>query len=144
MTTMMNNRKKITTKPLAFSLKTALWVLSVAVLSSPVQAATQHRVKFGETLDDIALRYNVSQTSLIDANGFMAISIRDGYLLQIPDQNQRHNIHKVERGDSLKSLSKKYNINSTDLAMVNNLSLQSNLFINSTVIIPAKNRFATR
>lgn len=120
-------------------LKTAPLLAGLLYISSPVQAATQHIVESGETLSNIASRYQVTQTALIDSNGLMAINIKAGQRLHIPDKDQRHNLHRVQSGDSLNSLSRKYNIESTELALANNLSMQSRLLPNSTLIIPAKN-----
>lgn len=105
---------------------------------SQVQAATQHVVESGDTLSAIAIRYDVTQTKLIDANGLQASYIRIGQVLTIPDKNKSQNLYKVKSGDSLSSLSKKYNIDINELARANNLSPQSDLFIDSTLIIPIR------
>lgn len=120
-------------------LKTLPLLAGLLYISSPVQAATQHIVESGETLSNIASRYQVTQTALIDSNGLMAINIQVGQILTIPDKDKRHNLHRVQSGDSLNSLSRKYKVASNELARANNLSMQSALLPNGTLIIPAKN-----
>ena len=134
---MNTNRDKAINKRGSLLLKSAPLLLGLLYISSPVQAATQHIVEVGDTLSTIASRYKVTQTSLIDANGLMVINVKAGQLLNIPDKDQRHNLYKVQSGDSISSLSKKYKINSSELARVNNLNIQSRLLPDSTLIIPA-------
>lgn len=111
--------------------------LSIGILLiSQAHAATQHVVESGDTLSAIAIDYGVTETNLIDANGLEASYIRIGQVLTIPDKNQSHNLYLVKSGDSLSSLSKKYNIDINKLASANNLSTKSSLFIDSTLIIP--------
>lgn len=145
MKTIMNNQlgfihKSIIHKGVRLFIKIAPLLAVVMFLGSPSQAATQHIVESGETLSDIATRYKISQTALIDANGLMAIDMKAGQLLQIPDKDQRHNLYRVQSGDSIDSLSKRYKIDSSDLARANNLSIKSRLPTNSTLIIPARNK----
>ncbi|WP_352337511.1 LysM peptidoglycan-binding domain-containing protein [Psychrobacter sp. 16-MNA-CIBAN-0192] len=117
-------------------------LLMGALIFSPANAATQHLVESGETLSSIAIHYNVSQTALIDTNGLKVTDIMAGQLLQIPSKESAHNLHKVEIGDSLTGLSKKYNVDLVELARVNKLTPQSGLLIGSTLIIPSKKAIA--
>ncbi|TXD97963.1 LysM peptidoglycan-binding domain-containing protein [Psychrobacter frigidicola] len=121
----------------AVLLKTGTALLLGALLVSHAQAATQHVVKSGETLSNIAVRYDVSQTALIDANGMKVTDIQIGQTLEIPDKDKRLNSYKVKAGDSLSSLAKKHSVDLTELARVNNISPQTKLLIDSTLVIPA-------
>ncbi len=105
---------------------------------SQVQAATQHVVEAGDTLSAIAVRYKMTQTQLIDANGLQATDIKIGQVLSIPDDNTSRNLYKVKLGDSLSSLSRKYNIDLNELARANNISPRSDLFIDSILVIPVR------
>ena len=108
-----------------------------ALLLNQAQAATQHVVEAGETINDIATRYSVSKTALIDANGLQAIEVIAGQRLQVPDKDKSHNLHKVSATETLSTLSKKYNIDLTELARVNNVTPQSGLLVDSILVIPA-------
>ncbi|WP_201617112.1 LysM peptidoglycan-binding domain-containing protein [Psychrobacter urativorans] len=120
-------------------------LLMGALLVSHAQAATQHVVESGETVKDISARYDITKTELIDANGaILGVSgVEKGQVLEIPDKDKRHNLHRIKSGDSLSSLAKQYNIDLTELARVNNLSPQSGLLIDTTLVIPVSKNSAS-
>ena len=120
-----------------------LWSKSMVFLAGiaaamNAAAGTQHVVESGDTLSDLAQYYDVSKTALIDTNGLRATHIQVGQVLDIPDKDAQHNIYKVQAGDSLTGVAKKFGIPLDDLAAVNNLSPQSGLLIGSTLIISTK------
>lgn len=117
-------------------------LLTGTLLVSHAQAGTRHVVESGETLKDIAEHYNISKTELIDANGVELTDVRVGQVLEVPDKNKRHNLYRIKADDTLSSLSKKYNVDITELARVNNLTPQSGLLINSTLVIPVSKKLA--
>lgn len=137
MTLAYHNPRDITLGGRIISVSKAMLFVTGMLFFSTTQAATQHIVESGETINEIALRYDVTQTALIDANGLQATDIEIGQLLIIPDKNQHHNLYKVQLGDSLSSLSTKYKVDKNELARINNLSPESGLFINSILIIPS-------
>ncbi len=114
----------------------AMGLLVTALVGIQVQAATQHVVSAGDTLSGIAARYNVSQMALTDTNNLQVTSIQIGQVLKIPDKSKPHNLYKVEAGDSLSSISKKYNISVDNLAAMNKISPQAGLYIDSILLIP--------
>lgn len=110
---------------------------SVVMFATPfAQASTHHVVEAGETLSGIAAQYNLSTTTLIDANGLEASYIRAGEVLNIPHPDVQHNIYRVVAGDNLTSLAKQYNLSVNALAEANHMSPQSGLMIGSTLVIP--------
>lgn len=120
-----------------------LWSKSMIFLAGiatamTAAAATQHVVESGDTLSDLARYYDVSKTALIDTNGLQATHIQVGQVLDIPDKDAQHNIYKVQAGDSLTGVAKKFGIPLDDLAAANKLSPQSGLLIGSTLIISTK------
>lgn len=120
-----------------------LWSKSMIFLAGiatamTATAATQHVVESGDTLSDLARYYDVSKTALIDTNGLQATHIQVGQVLDIPDKDAKHNIYKVQAGDSLTGVAKKFGIPLDDLAAANKLSPQSGLLIGSTLIISTK------
>lgn len=120
-------------------------VLSLGlIVTPPLHAATQHVIEAGETLSDIAARYDVSQTALIDMNGLLATHIKIGQILAIPNKNYRHNVYQVKSGDTLDSVAQTYNMDVTVLARANGLSPQAGLLIDSTLVIPVDNQSITR
>lgn len=120
-----------------------LWSKSMVFLAGiatamTAAAGTQHMVESGDTLSELARYYDVSKTALIDTNGLQATHIQVGQVLDIPDKDAQHNIYKVQAGDSLTGVAKKFGIPLDDLAAANNLSPQSGLLIGSTLIISTK------
>lgn len=124
---------------LKFLSKTIL-LFTGALFFNVAQAATQHIVEPGETISTIAAQYNIKKTALIDFNRLETVTIEAGQLLQIPDENSRHNLYKVAPGDSLSSLATKYKVDLNDLARVNRMNPESGLLIDSIIIIPARGK----
>jgi membrane-bound lytic murein transglycosylase D len=85
-----------------------------------------HRVKWGETLSEIADEYGVSQRDLktwnkLDARG----SIRAGQRLRVAPSGTRATsarTHLVRRGDTLSGLAKRYGVSVSELRRVNGMS----------------------
>jgi len=65
-----------------------------------------HKVKYGDNLYRLGLRYNISQKQLIDINGKKATNLIAGTALKIPVKA----IHKVLVGESYSIISDKYNV----------------------------------
>ena len=108
---------------------------------------TIHKVGKGETLGEIARKYNLSQKELIELNGLKGKKILAGQKLKVGVQSRNENEvaqnevndqlntsnenktsdnfsekHKVTVGESLYSISKKYDISIDELKELNNLS----------------------
>ncbi|MEG0732759.1 MAG: LysM peptidoglycan-binding domain-containing protein, partial [Vagococcus sp.] len=100
------------------------------------QTTTAHTgtytVKRGDTLYQIALKYNISVSDLKQANGLSSDLIYVGQGLKIPgtakvatrqsSSNGKVKRHKVNSGDSLWALSNKYNTSVSQLKAWNKLS----------------------
>lgn len=95
---------------------------------------TQISVKKGDTLGAIALRYNVSQDSLISMNAITNVrSLAAGSKLKVP--NIDGIVYTVKRGDSLGSLSSIYKIDVNKILDANNLESKM-LKVGQTLFIP--------
>lgn len=109
-----------------------------------------HKVEKGETLGSIACKYNISQKELIELNGLKNKKILAGQTLKVGMENQSKTElaeneikdrpkatneiqsaenastkHKVTAGESLYSISKKYNISIDELKDFNGLTSNS-------------------
>ena len=91
-----------------------------------------YKVKKGETLSDIAEKNNVSVTDLKSLNNLHSSSIRSGQQLQLTGKDAQSEketvakaektiVHKVESGESLYVIAKKYNVAIDELKRLNNL-----------------------
>lgn len=111
-----------------------------------------HIVQPKETLYGIAKKYNLTLKDLIDLNPEVSENLKEGFKLKINkntnDKEIKNNIdaqnlkdgevlHKVIEGETLYSISRKYNVNIQDI-LNKNTSLSENVKIDETIIIPSK------
>jgi len=101
------------------------------VLATPIS----YKVKRGETLSSISKKYNVTEDELKASNNLKSNALRLGQNLQIaqaavPTSNSKSNkeeiaatpiSYKVKKGETLSSISKKYNVTEDELKASNNL-----------------------
>ncbi|MBK9099680.1 MAG: LysM peptidoglycan-binding domain-containing protein [bacterium] len=86
-----------------------------------------HKVKRGETLGGIAIKYNVSLSSLQKLNNISGNKIIVGQELKIPGSNyssisSKDGYHIVESGETLYSIANKYKTSVQKIKTLNNLS----------------------
>jgi membrane-bound lytic murein transglycosylase D len=99
-----------------------------------------HRVKWGETLSEIADEYGVSQRDLkswnkLDARG----GIRAGQRLRVAPPRAKASsarTHLVRRGDTLSALAKRYGVSVSELRRANGLSEREMLKAGEALKIP--------
>lgn len=125
-------------------------LFSVNVLSSPADSLRMekvngkmyilHQVESKETLFALSRRYKVSVDEIKKANPSSGSDIRIGDILRIPyakpiARTKSKNIHTVQQGETLFSLSQRYELPLDDLRKVNELHTDE-LFIGQELIIP--------
>lgn len=106
-------------------------------------------VKKGDTLWSVAKSYGVSVPDLKSYNNLMSDFLQVGSVLIIPSSNQiitndqeqeyiisEGNIYEIKPGDTLYSISKKYNVPIDDIISENNL-IDDTLSVGSKIIIPS-------
>jgi membrane-bound lytic murein transglycosylase D len=97
--------------------------------SMPKTSYVYHRVRRGETLSLIALKYHTSMNSIARANHIRRKHlIRAGQLLKIPTRNYASHYsipadgkYRVRKGDSLWLIARKFNTSTKTLKKINNL-----------------------
>jgi N-acetylmuramoyl-L-alanine amidase len=97
------------------SLRSTLFALTLAFVSSTAAYAAPYQVVTGDSLYKISNNYNTTIDVLMKNNGLSNYSIYPGQVLNVPA-----NTHKVVSGDSLYLIAKKYNISLYKLRIVNN------------------------
>jgi len=125
----------------------------------------RHNVKFGETLSEIALKYNTTSEQIKLANDITSNMIRDDSYLMIPVSNQAREKyqksesqrritkqnktrngnkieHTVKRGESLWLLSRRYDVDINKIARWNGISPKDILSIGEKVVIWTKKNSA--
>ncbi len=93
-----------------------------------------HKIKFGENLYRIAIRYGVTQKKLIQINGDKAKKLIAGSSLKIPVLA----IHIVKKGESYSVISDKYNIKIDAICRTNKITKTQALSEGKKIIIPRK------
>ena len=94
-----------------------------------------YQVKSGDTLYSIANKYGISVNELKTINNLNSDNLSIGQLLNVPSGLSLVNSYIVERGDTLYSIAKKFDISVNKLKEYNNLT--SNLLnIGQKILIP--------
>lgn len=128
---------------------------SVAAVKPSQVSGTTIIVGTSDTLDGLSKRYNVSSAAILQANGYRGPrALQPGQQLIIPRATAQNapppapaavaaapsagasSTHVVNRGETLMSLSRRYNVTLSQLAKANNLTPASKLGIGSKVVIP--------
>ena len=104
-------------------------------------SGTTYTVKSGDSLWNIAKKFNVSVEELKAANNLTSNLLNIGQVLKIPDEEITETgdyiVYNVKSGDSLYSIAREYGVSVDELIDYNNLSTSS-LKINQQILIPKK------
>ena len=104
----------------------------------PVEEGNYYTVKSGDSLWNIAKRYNISVADLKAANGLTSSTLRIGQTLKIPtlpNKNSKENVYIVKKGDSLYKIAQNYDTTVSDIIRLNNLT-NTSLSIGQVLEIP--------
>ena len=94
-----------------------------------------YQVKPGDTLYSIAGKYNISVNELKSLNNLDNNNLSIGQLLNVPSGLSLVNSYIVEKGDTLYSIAKKFDISVNRLKEYNNLS-NNLLSVGQKLLIP--------
>ncbi|MFA0962987.1 LysM peptidoglycan-binding domain-containing protein [Roseivirga sp. BDSF3-8] len=99
---------------------------SIRLEKDGVRSFILHKVDAGETLFSIARRYDAPMSDVIRANPSAESGLQVGQLLRVPfvlskPQDPTRATHIVQPGETLFSISQKYNVSITDLRDWNNI-----------------------
>ena len=98
-------------------------------------------IKNGDTLENLARSYNVSKEYLIDINNLYYIDdFKEGRELIVPKVSDVYfNTYKIEKGDTLYKIAKKYNINPDLLSSLNGINMDEYIYPNQEIMVPKEN-----
>lgn len=98
-----------------------------------------YQVEIGETLDSIAEKLNTSVDNLKNINGIKGnVTLRPGSYLIVPTLDDRFTTYIVQKGDSIYSISKKYNVDPNMVLKLNGLESETFIYPNQEILIPNK------
>ena len=98
----------------------------------------KYLIKEGETLEDIARRFNTSVDMILNINDIYSREyLRAGEEIIVPkNQESYFTYYTVNQGDTLYQIARKYNINPSLLALLNGLNMEDYIYPNQRLIIP--------
>lgn len=97
-------------------------------------------IKTGDSLDSLSRKYNVSKDYLIDINNMYYIDdFREGKEIIVPNNDTYFNTYKIEKGDTLYAIARKYNINPELLITLNGLNKDDYIYPNQEIMVPKNN-----
>ncbi len=109
------------------------------------RSTVNYTVKSGDTLSTIASRFDVSTSRIKSLNNLASSFIKKGQKLKIPSQGLSSKTvakeinHKVRKGESLYSISKKYGSSVSNIKNANNIS-GTKIAVNQTIKIPTNEK----
>jgi len=108
---------------------------SIGVTKINQKLHVRYMVEPGETIYGISTRYGVSVSDILELNPELESGLKVGQVINIPyeptlvKQQKKTDdnliVHKVQPGETLYGLSKKYNISMQDLLKYNNMELKA-------------------
>lgn len=98
----------------------------------------KYLIKEGETLEDIASKFNTSVDMILNINDIYSREyLRAGEEIIVPkNQESYFTYYTVNQGDNLYQIGRKYNINPSLLALLNGLNMEDYIYPNQRLIIP--------
>ena len=97
-----------------------------------------YEVRKGDTLESISRKFNVSKDYLIDINNLYYIDdFKEGRELIVPKINDVYfNVYKVEKGDTLYAIAKRYNVNPNLLSALNGINDNEYIYPDQEIMVP--------
>jgi len=96
-----------------------------------------YQVELYDTLESIANKFNTTVDEIKQINGLIDFTPVLGAPLIVPKRNNlNYNSYTVEKGDSLYSISQKFNTTPNVLAQLNGLDINEYIYPNQEIIIP--------
>ena len=98
-----------------------------------------YKVSKGDTLYSIARKQNTTISKIKELNNLTSDNLSVGMILQVPSTQPTYQTYTIKKGDSLYSISKKYNTTVDAIKKINNLP-SNILTIGTTIQIPSSNQ----
>ena len=94
-------------------------------------------VKYDDTLDKIASKFETMPSIIRDINNLYSGEIREGMELVVPKENKEYfNYYTVVSGDTLYGIARRYNINPELLSSINGINQNDYIYPDQQILIP--------
>lgn len=99
-----------------------------------------YKVLKDETPEDIAQKFNTTPAELSSINGGESLdSIKEGDFIIVPIQEEAFfDSYKIQKGDTIYAIAKKYGANETDLLKLNGLDKNDYIYPGEEILVPKK------
>lgn len=95
-----------------------------------------YQVINGDTIQNIADRFNMTADELISLNGLME-EVRPGELLVVPQgRDSVFEVYVVQSGDNVYEIARRYNVDFNDLLRLNGLDEDDYIYPNQELLVP--------
>ena len=101
---------------------TTINIGQILKVNAPLNNTSTHTVVNGDSLSEIAKKYNMSVDELMSINNLSTTTIYIGQILNLRTSPNIGQTYTVVSGDSLSEIAKKYDISVDELMRINNLS----------------------
>jgi len=95
-----------------------------------------YTVQFGDTIESLANRYNVSVDFLRSLNPNSSFGV--GTSIVVPKMNEYFEMYNIKKGDTLYEIARKYNTDYNLLALLNGLNTSDYIYPNMNILVPKK------
>lgn len=97
-----------------------------------------YQVEYGDTIDIIASKTGSTPNTIKNINGFNSdADLVVGSLIIVPKgENQVFQTYKIKQGDSIYSISRKYNVDPETLLLLNGLNKNEYIYPNQEIMVP--------
>lgn len=96
-----------------------------------------YRVLSDESLESIAEKFGTTIENLEDMNGFSEADLRARDEIIVPDTSKKYfEYYRVQKGDSIYGIARRYNINPELLATLNGLNYSDYIYPDQLIMIP--------
>lgn len=101
----------------------------------------KYLVRYGDDLSKIARKFNTKESIIMELNNIpFPDMIREGKEIIVPINKEKYfEYYTIEKGDSLYSIARRYNINPDLLAILNGLNSNDYIYPEQEILIPKSN-----
>lgn len=101
----------------------------------------KYLVRYGDDLSKIARKFNTKESIIMELNNIpFPDMIREGKEIIVPINKEKYfEYYTIEKGDSLYSIARRYNINPDLLAILNGLNSDDYIYPEQEILIPKSN-----